>query len=50
MSIAKLLFPKTRDGRKRRQFRSLQAALLVGLIFSGLMALMLYLIYAGKLK
>jgi len=50
MSIAKLLFPRARDGRKRREFRAIQTGILVGLISSGLMALMLYLIYAGKLK
>ena len=43
-SIERLLFPNPGDSLRRRQFRTLKVALLVGLIFAAAMALVLYLI------
>jgi hypothetical protein len=45
MSLAKRLYPRAEDSKRRRQFRALQTAVILGLVCSVLMALMLYGVY-----
>jgi hypothetical protein len=45
-SIERWLFPRPGDSLRRRQFRALRNALLVGLVFAGVVALVLYLVSA----
>ena len=45
MSIETRLFPHPGDSLKRRQFRALKTAVLVGVICAGIMAAMLYALY-----
>jgi hypothetical protein len=46
-SIGRRLFPNPGDALRRRQFRALGLALLLGLVFAAAMALVLYLLYKG---
>ena len=48
MSLANRLFPRAEDSKRRRQFRTLQLALILGLIVSAVVALCLYLLYYKK--
>jgi Na+-transporting NADH:ubiquinone oxidoreductase subunit NqrC len=45
MSLAKRLYPRTEDSKRRRQFRAFQTAVILGLICSVLVAAILYGIY-----
>ena len=47
MSIEKRLFPKPEDSFRRRQFRAVKAALVVGLLVAAVLVLLLFLINAG---
>jgi uncharacterized membrane protein YoaK (UPF0700 family) len=47
MSIVKRLFPAPEDGFRRRQFRALIAALIVGVICAAVLALVLYLLHSS---
>jgi len=44
MSLAKQTYPRPQDARRRKRIRTLQLALIVGLIFSALVGLGLWLI------
>jgi hypothetical protein len=44
MSIEKKLFPKPEDSFRRRQFRTVKAALIVGLLVAAGLVLLLYLL------
>jgi hypothetical protein len=46
LSIERRLFPRSNDAFRRKQFRALKMAVVVGLVFGGLVALVLYLVYA----
>ena len=46
-SIGQRLFPNPGDSLRRRQFRALGLALLLGLVFAAALALVLYLLYQG---
>jgi len=43
MSIEKRLFPKPEDSFRRRQFRAVKAAVVVGLLVAAVVVLLLYL-------
>jgi len=44
MSLANRLYPRADQARRRRHFRALQTALIVGLVVSGLLGLLLYML------
>jgi hypothetical protein len=48
MSIENRLFPDPGDSFRRRQFRALKAALLVGLVCAAVLALLLYALYSKQ--
>ena len=48
MSIENRLFPEPRDSFRRRQFRALKAALIVGLVCAAVLALALYALYSKQ--
>jgi len=46
MSLAKRLFTRAEDSYRRKQFRNLQLAIMLGLACSAIFAVILYLLYA----
>jgi hypothetical protein len=48
LSIEKLLFPAPGDSLRRRQFRALKVAVIVGLICAAVLALLFYAVTSGK--
>jgi hypothetical protein len=48
MSIESRLFPDPGDSLRRRQFRALKTALLVGLVCAAVVALALYALYVKE--
>jgi hypothetical protein len=48
MSIENRLFPDPKDSFRRRQFRALKAALLVGLVCAAVVALVIYGLYSKQ--
>jgi hypothetical protein len=48
LSLERRLFPKATDAFRRRQFRALKTAVFVGLLFAGLVALVLCLVYSHR--
>ena len=48
MSIVKRLFPDPGDSYRRKQFRALVAAVIVGLICAAVLGLLLWAIYAKE--
>jgi hypothetical protein len=48
MSIEHRLFPDPGDSFRRRQFRALRAAVIVGVVFAAVIALLLYLMWSKQ--
>jgi hypothetical protein len=48
MSLAKRFFPNAQDTEKRRAFRNLQTALIIGLVCGGLVGIGLWLLYMSQ--